>query len=64
MLIWRNLLKVLLYNLFFNPFSLPTRHILKLGQDHLASLCDAQGTPLVSLFDVKGPSFFQLFVLI
>ncbi len=29
-----------------NTFSLPTRHILKLGQDHLASLFDAQRTPL------------------
>ncbi len=31
---------------FVNTFSLPTRHILKLGQDHLASLFDTQGTPL------------------
>ncbi len=28
-------------------FSLPTRHILTLGQDPLVSLFDAQGIPLV-----------------
>ncbi len=43
---------------------IPTRHILKLGQDHLASLFDAQGTPLASLFDVKGPPLFSVVVLI
>ncbi len=38
-----------------NTFSLPTRHILTLGQDHLVSLFDAQGTPSVSFFDLQGP---------
>ncbi len=32
-------------NPYSNMFSLPTRHILMLDQDHLASLFDAQGTP-------------------
>ncbi|KAI2648492.1 AP-4 complex subunit beta-1 [Labeo rohita] len=35
-----------------NTFSLPTRHILTLGQDPLASLFEAQGTPLASFFDL------------
>ncbi len=43
-----------------NTFSLPTRHILTLGQDLLASLSDAQGTPLASLFVVQGPPLFVL----
>ncbi len=33
-----------------NMVSLPTRHILPLGQDHLALLFDAEGTPLASFF--------------
>ncbi len=44
-------------------FSLPTRHILKLGQDHLVSLFDAQGTPLASLFDLQGPLLFSVVCL-
>ncbi len=44
-------------------FSLPTRHILKLGQDHLASLFDTQGTPLASLFDLQGPLLFSVVCL-
>ncbi len=46
-----------------NTFSLPTRHILKLGQDHLASLFDAQGNPLASFFDLQGPPLFSFVCL-
>ncbi len=42
----------------FNTFSLLTRHILTLGQDPLASLFEAQSTPLMSFFDMQGPPLF------
>ncbi len=31
--------------------------------DHLASLFDAQGTPLASFFDLQGPSLFSVVCL-
>ncbi len=44
-----------LYQSFTEQHSLiPTRHILKLGQDRVG----ARGTPLASLFDVKIKRLF------
>jgi len=55
-----NLKSIVLFRLPFvndsvNIFSLPTRHILTLGQVPSASHVDAEGTLFASICDEKGP---------
>ncbi len=45
------------WNGAFNTVSLPTRHMLMLGQDPFLLLYDAQGTLLASFFDTQSYPF-------